>query len=108
MTVARWVALLLLLSRLSWADPDAGVRFDASLYATCPEAPPVVALDGGWALLPPARAERLACLMATCEADRRMKQEALEASPPPGWWLGASAVVVVVAAAAFAVGWSVR
>lgn len=105
----RVLPLLLLLAWPARANDggtsaDAGVRFDAPLYAMCPEAPPLVELDGGWKLLPPSRAERLACLLATCEADRRAKQDALEDSPPPWWWLGASAVVVTVAAAAFALG----
>lgn len=94
------------------AAPDAGTSPGsgessalAPLYATCPNAPPVEVLDGGWVLMPPERASRVACLMATCE-ERRKQQEADAAGAPPNWFLQAAAVVVVVGTAAFAVGWS--
>lgn len=96
---------------------DGGVRFDAPLYGSCPEAPPpepvevrgsffgpVEALDGGqsW-LLSPERAARNACLMATCESHRAQ----LEAGPvqtPLGYVL---ALGIGLAAGALAGGYFV-
>jgi hypothetical protein len=84
---------------------DVGIRvFERPLYASCPDAPPAIQLDGGWVLLPPERAARLACGLVACETDRRAKEEQLKAAPPPYWWLIASSAVVVVGAAMFFVG----
>ena len=85
---------------------DAGVSFDESLYATCPAAPPSVpvvwtnaggkdvlttvpAVDAGftgWLALPPMRSERLACLMETCESDRKARATAMNQTMPATWW----------------------
>lgn len=87
------------------AGVDAGIQLFADpLYATCPDAPPTIPLDGGWTLTPPERNARLACFMVTCETDRRQKKSDLDGAPPPQWWVVASAAVVTVAAAAFALG----
>jgi len=84
---------------------DAGINvFERSLYASCPDAPPAVQLDGGWMLLPPERAARLACGLVACETDRRVKEEQLKAASPPYWWLIASGAAVVVGVAMFFVG----
>lgn len=84
---------------------DAGIQLFADpLYATCPDAPPMVQLDGGWTLVPPERNARNACFMVTCETDRRQKKSDLDGAPPPQWWVVATAAVVTVAAAAFALG----
>lgn len=75
-----------------------GGSFDSPLYGTCPDGPPPVLVDydGGLAvLLPPLRAQRDACLMATCETRR----SELEAAPPVPL-----AATVIVAAAAFVAG----
>lgn len=77
---------------------DRGV---AVIYDTCPAAPPTVALDGGWKLLPPERAARLACIMETCEVDRKLARAELKAAAPPLWWLA----VVGAAVSAFLLGW---
>lgn len=93
--------VLVLVAQLagSAADADAGIDggasvpapFSDALYVTCPAAEPVVALDGGWVLMPPDRAARTACLLATCEAARKQTQEPLT---PPSWlWWGVGLVV---------------
>lgn len=81
---------------------DAPAPFSSTLYATCPEAPPVIMLDGGFVLLPPARAARNACLLATCESDRLAKEKTLEA--PPAWWVVASSTATALAGGAFLLG----
>ncbi len=78
--------------------------FADPIYGTCPDAPPVQVLDGGWHLLPPQRSARIACIMATCEGDRLLRKEKLQTSPPPWWWTTASGVAVTLAGAAFAAG----
>lgn len=76
---------------------DGGTLFSDSLYSTCREAPPVVQLDGGWVLLPPERAERNACLMATCETDRQTRQNQ---SQPAQWVQVTTAIASAVIAVA--------
>lgn len=99
------LVLALALSQAPDAGVDGGIRvFEDPIYASCPDAPPVIPLDGGWTLTPPERNARLACGLVTCETDRRLKGEQLKAAPPPGWLIGSSVAVVVVAAAAFFVG----
>lgn len=74
---------------------DAGTPLPA-IYGSCPAAPPVTVLDGGWILLPPERAARNACMLAACEFDRKEKEHQLETISPN--------VVVVVVAIGLAVG----
>jgi hypothetical protein len=103
----RVVGLLLCLAVGSAhaSSPDAGVRlFDDPLYATCPDAPPMVVLDGGWTLVPPERNARNACFMATCEADRRQKKAELDNASTLQGWTVATVAVVTVAIVAFALG----
>lgn len=89
--------LALALALVAGADGgiDAGIDFDVSLYAACPEAPPSVPLDGGLVLLPEPRARRVACLMATCETDRRLCRDEVNAAPPPWWWVAVTGALVL-------------
>jgi hypothetical protein len=80
------------------AGTDGGVIYDA-----CPEAPPTVSLDGGWKLMSPERASRLACIIETCEVDRKLARERAVGLQPTWWWLLASGLAV----AAFLAGWLV-
>lgn len=77
------------------------VLYSDPLYAQCREAEPSQPLDGGWVLLPPARAERVACLMTTCEVDRQAKVSASDAAPPPSWLVVAVTTGVLAAIAGF-------
>lgn len=83
------------------AVDDAGT-YTAQVYSTCPGAPPVQVLDGGWKLLPPERAERIACLMAVCESERDRRAKEMAATPPQPSWL----VYVGTAASSFAAGFT--
>ena len=94
------------------APPDAGVQspppvfpvesFSEELYSTCPEALPSIRLDGGWALLPPSRVARVACLMETCDDARQRSVKANDV--PPGWWIAAGAAVTGAIALGIAIG----
>lgn len=42
---------------------------------SCPQAPPPVAVDGGW-LFDPMRVERLNCALSACAADRNYLRDA--------------------------------
>lgn len=87
--------LLTVLLGATDAGVDAGVelpRFDAPVYQQCREAPPLVAVDGGY-FMPEPRAQRLTCLLNTCELDRAAKSRFIgETPPPPAWWLWALGV----------------
>lgn len=102
----RTITLVLLLgTRVLAADGgvDAGstlVDFSDPLYMQCEEAPPSITLPDGSSLLPKKRAERVACIMATCEVDRENKAKALEAAPPPSWWVA----IIATAGAGIALG----
>lgn len=99
------LVLALVLASDAGVPVDGGIRvFEDPIYSVCPEAPPVIPLDGGWTLTPPERNARLACGLVTCETDRRLKGEQLQAAPPPGWLVGSSVVVVLVATVTFFVG----
>lgn len=78
---------------------DAGVklpRFDDGVYRQCREAPPLVSVEGGY-FMPEARAQRLTCLMNTCELDREAKSRLIaETPPPPPWWLWALGVTTAL------------
>jgi len=91
--------LVLIIAGLGATDggvSDAGVRFDAALYGSCSEAPPLEPADGGF-FMPELRARRLNCLMTTCEVDRREKEHLLvDMPPPPAWWLWASGVTAAL------------
>jgi hypothetical protein len=90
-----------------WApnlDGGQASSFSASLYATCPDAPPTEKLDGGWVLMPPERAARVACLMETCEAHRRRLETHVEEAASPWWWVAAVAATVAAGAAGFVLG----
>lgn len=78
---------------LGAADGGLEAPFADPLYSTCPEAPPVVELDGGAVLLPAMRAARVACLMETCDDARRRGKTVAET--PPWWWVFASGALVV-------------
>lgn len=85
--------------------------FASTIYSTCPEAPPVIVLDGGisgayagWRLMSPERAARVACLMQTCEVDRKLREVRENAAPPPWWWVGSASVAIALAALAFWIG----
>lgn len=103
--------VLVLAFAVTPADPaDGGVpAFTSTLYATCPDAPPVIVLDGGvagagfagWRLMHPDRAARIACLMQTCEVDRKLRELREDAAPPPGWWIGVVSGALALAALAF-------
>ncbi len=76
---------------------DAPVTFTDPIYKSCLAASPLTEIqnpDGGtpWALLPPDRYARHACILASCEKDREVKQTA-------DW-----ATTSIVAAACFVVG----
>jgi hypothetical protein len=79
-------------------EQDAGpVTLDAPVYARCREAPPLEPSDGGY-FLPEARAQRLTCLLSTCELDRREKSKLLMELPPaPTWWLWVLSVTSAIA-----------
>jgi hypothetical protein len=89
--------------------------FSDTIYATCPDAPPVIVLDGGvageafagWRLMHPDRAARVACLMQTCEVDRKLREVREDAAPPPWWWVGSVSVALGLAVAAFFLGRSI-
>ena len=69
----------------------------SSLYEKCPPAGPATrTLSGDW-LMPHERAERLACLIETCEA-RRLQFEVREKEQgaPAAWW----AIVLVAVSSA--------
>ncbi len=87
---------------------DAGVvvyaPFKDPLYSVCPDAPEAQELDGGALLLPPLRATRVSCLMATCEDDRLSRKKGDEIKPPPAWWVTAISAAVLVGAGMFTVG----
>ena len=89
--LARLVVMTVLAADGGVSASDAGVRTDggtqtfiSELYGSCPDAPPSMPLDGGWVLLPPARAQRLACLMETCDVARQGEKKIAE--EPPYWW----------------------
>lgn len=96
--------LAVLLATDGGVPPDAGgLTFSDGLYASCPDAKdaPATQLDGGW-FLPEVRAQRVACLMATCETARRGEKEI--AATPPYWWVAASVAVVGALATGIGVG----
>lgn len=69
---------------------DAGTEeiatYTSPLYSTCPVAPPVQVLDGGWFLMSPERNVRIACLMTTCDVDRsRREKEQAQSAAPASW-----------------------
>lgn len=82
---------------LSVAPLDGGVKFSDALYSICPQAGPATrTLSGDW-IMPHERAERLACLIETCEA-RRLQFEVREKEQgaPAAWW----AIVLVAVSSA--------
>lgn len=83
---------------------DAGVvlpAFDDAVYAQCREAPPIVPVDGGY-FMPEPRAQRLTCLLNTCELDREAKSRFIgETPPPPAWWLWALGVTSALSLGVF-------
>jgi len=94
--VRAWVAVLLL-SAPVYADD--GGTFYLEDYYDCPSAPPLEPVDGGY-FCPTRRAERLACVLAGCQAER----DALRASPPgpdvsTAWKVVVTVVSVVLAGA---------
>lgn len=97
--------LLLLLAADGGVSFDAGAppSFDGPLYATCPDAPPLEPLDGGW-YLPRARGERLSCLMATCESDRSRREKESAVAAPPLWWVWMTTAAVAAGVAGFTIG----
>lgn len=101
--------LLSLLLAAYTASPDAGVdaggpKFTVAVYDSCPAAPPVEVLDGGWVLMPPARSARLACIVATCEARQAQLRERTENAPPPPPWLAWVAGLLIAGTAGYTVG----
>lgn len=73
------------------AQFDAPVTFTDPIYKSCSDAPPVIEVsnpdggsdqmpDGGvaakWLLLPPERAARHACILASCETNRAQEANA--------------------------------
>lgn len=78
--------------------------FSDPIYSTCPDGLPVQSLDGGWKLLAPSRAARVACLMATCDTDRHERKEREKVSPPPMWWEVGAALLVGGATLGFMAG----
>lgn len=75
----------------------AAVTFTDTIYGTCPVAPPVQVLDGGWKLLSPERAARTACLMEICDTDRMRRAKEQAAEPAPWWWVSLVGSVVSTA-----------
>lgn len=66
---------------------DAGAPpFSAAIYAGCPvTGEKAESRDGGW-FLPTARAERTACLLASCEEDRKTRGAGVSTSTPAWVW----------------------
>lgn len=88
------------------ALPETVARGDGgldSIYSTCPAAPPLQAIDGGWVMLFP-RAARNACLFETCEADRSRRAAEKAESPPPTQWVVWATGIVMAASAGFSLG----
>ena len=78
---------------------DAGTVIEFR-YETCPEAPPSqrfsvgeLATEPGW-FLPTKRAERNACIVATCE--ERLRQKTALSEPPPSWFIWSSVLGVAM------------
>jgi len=95
-------------SRVGGVEVDAGqISPLDTLYATCPAAPPVEVLDGGWVLMAPTRAGRVACLFETCDAKRKADRDTIAAAPPPALWIVWGASIVMIAVAAYGVGHAV-
>jgi len=99
--------LLLALSLYTAAAPDGGVRLDSNIYASCPAAPPIVEMDGGW-YMPNERAARLSCIVTACEVDRSRRAEESKNSLPPPPWMAWVAGLVIAATAGFSVGRGTR
>lgn len=79
----------------------AAQTFTDTIYSTCPVAPPVQVLDGGWVLSPPERAARVACLMEICDVDRTRRAKEQETAPAPNSWLVTAGAAVSAAIAAY-------
>lgn len=80
------------------SDGGTSLTVPASFYSECVEAPPLVKTDGGF-FMPQLRAERNACMLATCEASY-----VIETNNRPGWvpWvIGVAASI----GAGIAIGW---
>lgn len=105
------LALTVVLSQADAGTADGGshMPFTDALYATCPQTDELaVEVDGGWVtpssgwFLPPARAARVACLMATCERDEREDEKLLQ--QPPNWWVAQVASIVTAIGVGFGAG----
>jgi hypothetical protein len=97
------VLMLLLASAVDGGVVEAPTTsFTDVIYDACPEAPLTVdvsgaelkldggvqVLDVGSLLLGPQRAQRNACLMATCDAARAGYKKTLDGPSQPAWWVG--------------------
>lgn len=89
------------------ADAGFPPPFAAPIYGKCPVTEEkAIEVDGGW-LLPTARAERAACLLASCEEDRKNGRSGAVATAPPAWvWWVTSAIQLTTAAATFGITWA--
>jgi len=80
----------------------------SSLYTSCPGAPPVQPLDGGWVLLPPSRAARNACLFTVCESDRSRREQEMAVAPTPPSWIFWAVGISVAAGGGYTLGKAIK
>lgn len=86
--------------------PDAGVLTVESLYTACPDAPPVVPVDGGY-FTPDLRQRRENCRQAACEAFAAPKLAEEQGPAHPGVVLLTIGGGVVVLSVGVIVGYEV-
>jgi len=99
------ISLTVLLGQLSGLDggtldanTDGGTQLTVTSlpsYSQCPDAPLAVAVDGGF-YLPELRAKRVACMLATCEENLKLKKDSSTFQTP--WlWVGVGVVSGIAA-----------
>ena len=104
--------MLSLLAALLLAQPDGGTSesapFSNAIYAACPDpgdAGLAERVDGGW-FLPEVRAQRVSCLLAACEEDRKVRTQT-EPKAPTWVWVVSTAADVALKAAAVITTWGI-